>query len=192
MKITTFSLAIILTSACTVSLFAQQSTGTRTLTSQRDVTAYMEELSGTMVSQLKSVQDDNAALETRIVKLEQLISELEATNKALRAENNSMKTQISALTASNASCEKMLKNISAQLDKIAAGAAASSRRQAQSSMPTPVEASNSSYAVYKVQEGATLSAIATAYGVTVNDIKKANNLKSDFLRIGQELKIPVK
>ena len=43
-----------------------------------------------------------------------------------------------------------------------------------------------------MQKGATLSVIATAYGVTVQDIKKANNLKSDVLQIGQKLKIPKK
>ena len=35
---------------------------------------------------------------------------------------------------------------------------------------------NPSYDVYEVQRGATLSVIAKAYDVTVDDIKKANNL----------------
>lgn len=45
---------------------------------------------------------------------------------------------------------------------------------------------------YTVQEGDTLSAIAVACEITVEDIKKANNLNSDFIRAGQTLLIPAK
>lgn len=51
---------------------------------------------------------------------------------------------------------------------------------------------NPTYDIYEVQKGATLSAIAMAYGVTVDDIKKANNLNSDVLQPGQRLIIPKK
>ena len=55
----------------------------------------------------------------------------------------------------------------------------------------PVAAADD-YDIYEVQKGATLYVIAQAYGVTVSDIKKANNLKSDMLQVGQKLKIPRK
>ena len=42
---------------------------------------------------------------------------------------------------------------------------------------------------YKVQEGNTLSAIAGKFGVTVNQLKKWNNLESDIIFAGQTLKI---
>lgn len=45
--------------------------------------------------------------------------------------------------------------------------------------------------IYTVKSGDSLSKIAKSYGTTVNKIKSANNLKSDFLKIGQELLIPV-
>ena len=51
---------------------------------------------------------------------------------------------------------------------------------------------NPSYDVYDVQRGATLSTIAKAYDVTVDDIKNANNLKGDALQPGQRLLIPKK
>jgi LysM repeat protein len=41
-----------------------------------------------------------------------------------------------------------------------------------------------------VESGHTLSAIAEAYGTTVKAIKKANNLKSDSIYVGQKLFIP--
>lgn len=43
--------------------------------------------------------------------------------------------------------------------------------------------------VYTVKSGDTLSHIAVQYGVTVNNLKKWNNLKSDTIYIGQKLKI---
>jgi LysM repeat protein len=41
-----------------------------------------------------------------------------------------------------------------------------------------------------VQSGHTLSAIAQAYSTNVSAIKKANNLKSDNIYVGQKLFIP--
>ena len=43
---------------------------------------------------------------------------------------------------------------------------------------------------YVVKKGDSLYAIAKKYGVSVNDIKQANNITSDFLSIGQVLVIP--
>ena len=54
------------------------------------------------------------------------------------------------------------------------------------------------YEIYVVQRGATLSVIAKAYSmefgrtITVQDIKDANDMRSDVLTPGQELKIPKK
>ena len=43
---------------------------------------------------------------------------------------------------------------------------------------------------YVVQKGDTLYKIASAYNISVDDLKKLNNLNSNILTIGQELKIP--
>ena len=43
---------------------------------------------------------------------------------------------------------------------------------------------------YIVKRGDTLYSISTQYGVSVNDLKKVNNLTSDILSIGQEIRIP--
>jgi LysM repeat protein len=43
--------------------------------------------------------------------------------------------------------------------------------------------------IYLVKSGDTLSHIAKRHKVSVRQIKQWNNLKSDFLRVGQKLKI---
>jgi LysM repeat protein len=44
--------------------------------------------------------------------------------------------------------------------------------------------------VHVVRKGDTLSEIGLRYGVTVRELKRANGLKSDMIRIGQSLKVP--
>jgi len=47
------------------------------------------------------------------------------------------------------------------------------------------------YETYEVQQGDTLFTIAADYGVSVSTIKEVNNLTSDKLGVGQDLRIPV-
>jgi LysM repeat protein len=53
--------------------------------------------------------------------------------------------------------------------------------------PTPIVLTDR---IYIVVEGDTLGAIARKFNITVQMLKEANALGSDFLRVGQELKIP--
>ncbi|MDQ8196287.1 LysM peptidoglycan-binding domain-containing protein [Coraliomargarita sp. SDUM461004] len=43
---------------------------------------------------------------------------------------------------------------------------------------------------YTVKAGDTLGNIALIHGISVNDLKRANNLTGDMIRIGQKLKVP--
>jgi LysM repeat protein len=153
------------------------STGTR-----RDIVSYVEELAGNTASQLRAVQDENAALETRMIELERKVASLQETNQKLLNELAAVKRQSAADADAR---EAQMNAILAKIDKLA------STPVPVATVPTPVSAADD-YDVYEVQKGATLSVIAKAYGVTVQDIKKANNLKSDTLQIGQKLKIPKK
>jgi LysM repeat protein len=47
------------------------------------------------------------------------------------------------------------------------------------------------YETHQVQAGETLISISVEYGVTVAELKEANDLKNDALRAGQDLRIPV-
>ena len=55
-----------------------------------------------------------------------------------------------------------------------------------------VPASDQEYSIYVVQNGDYLAKISKKCNVTIAAIKKANDLKSDTIRIGQKLKIPGK
>ena len=160
------------------------STGTR-----RDIVSYVEELAGNTAAQLRAVQDENAELETRVIELERKIASLQDSNKKLLSEVAAVKSQAAADAAAH---EKQMQAIITKIDKLAAMLASTP-----ATVPTPVSA-EPEYDIYVVQEGATLYVIAQAYTreygktVTVQDIKKANNLKSDTLQIGQKLKIPRK
>ena len=60
-------------------------------------------------------------------------------------------------------------------------------------LPIPAtQAGPFEYDIYKVREGVTLSLIARTYGVTEQDIRRANGLENDVIQPGQTLKIPKK
>lgn len=164
-------------SATTNTAARTASTGTR-----RDIVSYVEELAGNTAAQLRAVQDENAELETRVIALERKLAELQETNQKLLNEIAAAKRQASADADAH---EAQLKAINSKLDKLA------SMPPPTVTVPTPVS-TEAEYDIYEVQKGATLSVIAKAYEVTVQDIKKANNLKSDMLQVGQKLKIPRK
>ena len=164
-------------SAATNTAARTASTGTR-----RDIVSYVEELAGNTAAQLRAVQDENAELETRVIELERRIAALQETNQKLLNELAVVKRQSAADADAH---EAQLKAINSKLDKLA------SMPPPTVTVPTPVS-TEAEYDIYEVQKGATLSVIAKAYEVTVQDIKKANNLKSDMLQVGQKLKIPRK
>ncbi len=48
-----------------------------------------------------------------------------------------------------------------------------------------------SVTVYQVQPGDSLYWVATTYGISVQELKKLNNLESDTIRVGQRLVVPL-
>ena len=61
----------------------------------------------------------------------------------------------------------------------------------QLSIPINVDNSTTDYVIYSVKVGDNLYSIAKKNNVTVNQIKELNNLTSDLLSLGQQLKIPI-
>ena len=178
-------LGVLISGSFTFGLCAQQrsSAGAR----------YAEELTAALSQQVRSVQDENARMELQIAELERKLLAVENENKELVETVRQLKRQAAAESAAR---DEQIRKLSDQIVKLAslpppaAVPAASSSRKGTSSSENG--SSFTEYEEYEVVQGATLSAIAAAYKVSVADIKKANNLKSDVLRVGQKLRIPVK
>ncbi len=58
-------------------------------------------------------------------------------------------------------------------------------------IPTDKTITETNFEVYTVVPGDTLYSIANRYGITVNELKRINNLSSNLLSIGQKLQIPI-
>jgi len=59
-------------------------------------------------------------------------------------------------------------------------------------IPQKTSTKTQDYAIYKVKKGDTLQSIAEKFGVDAQELKSFNNLKSEKVKEGQELKIPAK
>ncbi len=66
---------------------------------------------------------------------------------------------------------------------------ASGKRFALEIYPSYKTAANSSEVSHEVQSGETLYAISKKYNVSIEELKKWNNLEDDVLNLGQQLKI---
>ena len=125
-------------------------------------------------------------LNKQIAVLNRKITALETTAKQLTAQLESEKT------ARRNDTDRLLKEVAKQTAMaINAGRAAQTKRTPPSSSPSGRKpAMQGEFYEYTVQSGATLGAIARAYKVSVDDIRKANKLNGDIIRVGEKLYIP--
>lgn len=129
--------------------------------------------------------------EERIHRLQGQVESIEMENarlaqemQQLRAEVRSFNSQISQLSASMQALEakqaresqEVVRRVEGLLKKTVAA--------------RPSKPSRGAGREHVVEAGHTLSAIAAAYGTTVEAIKQANHLKSDNIYVGQKLFIP--
>ena len=171
MKHLIFALAIFLTAA---GVHAQNRT---TFKTTQEAVRYYEELVGSLIQQVKLMQDDNATLQASVLDLKKQVLTAKAQNTDRELE--ALKKQIAA----DAETRK------AQLNKLADKLINQPAQRVQ----TPAqEIPQGEFIEHTVEPGTTLSALSKAYGVTVSDIKKANRLSSDNIRVGQKLLIPAK
>jgi outer membrane murein-binding lipoprotein Lpp len=139
-------------------------------------------------------------LKARVDALEKLVQDQDARLTALRADNDKqrqeVRDQLAAVdrafkayeSARDADKQAIIDDLTAKIKRIAD----MMRSQGASSRPVAVQNPASGQGrEHVVQPGETLSAIAAAYKVKVNDIVQANGLKhADSLQVGQRLIIP--
>lgn len=94
---------------------------------------------------------------------------------------DSTATQVAAAFTSHATSDTVKEEpAKAPEQPVAKKTSTSKKKNAKASKPR----------THKIVRGESLSKIAKRYGVTVNQLKRANNLKSDAIRAGQNLTIP--
>ncbi len=129
-------------------------------------------------------------IDTRLSRLEESLRQSNAASgsdlAALQRELASVKSETASLRADR---ETLKKEIVGEISSEVAKLLAAQQKAAANARATPAAQSQTGYE-HKVQAGQTLSAIAQAYGASVEKIKKANGLKNDVIRVGQVLFIP--
>lgn len=137
---------------------------------QQAASRYTEERVSRLQGQVESVEMENARL---LQEVQQLRNEVRSYSSQISQLNSSMKALEAKQTRET---QEVIRRVEALLKKSVSSRPAASGRGAGRE--------------HVVESGHTLSTIASAYGTTVTAIKKANNLKSDTIYVGQKLFIP--
>ena len=149
--------------------------------------SYLEEQVRVLNAKVAGLEQSNANLQRDLNETQAKLNQLQAAagGQASATEVQQLRAQVQAMEAQR---EKDKQVILDQVAKEIAGVAATKRARA-TTEPTAAATNDVGYE-HIVKQGQTLTDIARAYGVTIAAIKKANNLNSDMLHIGQKLFIP--
>lgn len=176
----------------------------------------LEDRVNRVVGDVQALQVNYERLQQQTASLHQQLSAAAAGGGVSPAAISQLDQRISAIDAARKRDNEVIINqVTAEIQKLGGGAAGISRR-ASSPGPTPAARVPSGKRIasspgaagagatpataaggeqgyeHVVEKGQYLSTIAKAYGVTIDQIKKANNLKNDTLYVGQKLFIPKK
>lgn len=151
-----------------------------------------EEQTQKLNSMMRTLQDNNTALVTKINEMQGSISNLERHNSLLQKDIAVLKQELdnekkTRETAMKQVVDQVAQETASAINKINTGSGSSTGNSNDGG-----PAGSGKFVKYRVQKGATLSAIAKAYKADVQDIKKANRLKNDIIYEGQLLYIPQK
>ncbi len=140
---------------------------------------------------LTKLRADVDALQFNQQQIQQDLKQVQAQLEELRragpsASANDIQALEARIRAVDAARENDKKVILDQLAKELA-ALGGSRSGASPASSPPTAASGNEYVV---QKGETLTSIAKSHGITVAELRKANNLTGDALKVGQKLVIP--
>ena len=152
------------------SLWAQTS-----FSNPQEAVRYYEELVGTLTQQVRSLQDENARINAGMQTLQRQVE------AATRSSEQAAREVAELRRAITQDAEKRDRQLAKFAQKLSDAAAMPQERN-----DSPV----ADYEEYIGQPGATLSKISKVYGIPVEAIRKANNMKSDMLRIGDRIRIP--
>lgn len=146
----------------------------------------------TLNSKVNTMQDNYVSLYRQIESLRRELDAEKQRNLILEKNVEALKSQlISDRKVMQNNLDNVINKVSQETSKaINQAAKQQSYRSSSHSSNNSGPPLNGKYTVYTVQSGATLSAIAKAYDVSVSSIKSANHLDSDIIRVGEKLYIP--
>ena len=157
--------------------------------SNQDVVALQNDVAR-LKSKIAAIQNDNSRIAKNMSSLQ---AQINYVNDANRQQNKTITALHQQLAKERAERQAALNKV---VETVADETTKAVNTIAKQSMPKPSPTSKTmpagAYYEHKVERGQTLSAIARAYKISVNDIKTANKLKSNMIRIGQVLLIPKK
>jgi nucleoid-associated protein YgaU len=142
-----------------------------------------DENSRRLLAMLETLRQENSQLKQDLVQLQREMAQL-------RSARQGQSTQLLELThALEVERQARQQMTSAVVETVSREVARLMERAA----PVPrASEGGASQGDYTVQSGDTLSAIATAFRVSVPRLKEINQLKSDVIRVGQKLTIPAR
>lgn len=174
---------LVLGGALAVSAHAQEGLSREAVRQREDLRALQEKL-GQFSNDVRAAQEDAASVKGEVARL--------------KSENESLKKEIARLEGLIQKIEAAREQDRRTIVEEVSKEVASLRRAAPAEAPKPPPPPKPSKPVVEegyehvVAKGEFLAAIAEAYGVSVAQIKEANKLKSNELRVGQKLFIPKK
>lgn len=163
--------------------FAQEGLSREAVRQREDIHALQEKL-GQFSNDVRAAQEDASSVKGDVARLK-------SETESLRKEISRLEGLLQKLDAAR---EQDRKTIVEEVAKEIASLRRSAPPEAPRAAPTPKPAKPVVEEGYEhiVAKGDFLASIAEAYGVTVSQIKEANNLKSNELKVGQKLFIPKK
>jgi LysM repeat protein len=175
-------LAAVILSGCDT--FYQDS---RYADSQRQEAVRLEMVRQQQIRDLDALKATSEAVDLHLQQLDTRMDRLEGALRDAgtpQAEITALRREVEALRRERETLKReVVDDLSREMAKLLAAQSASAARGGTRT------ARQSGYE-HKVQAGQTLSEIAAAYKVSVETIKRANNLKDDMIRVGQVLFVP--
>ncbi len=144
---------------------------------------------------LDAVAEEQKMLTARIMGLEQDIQRKDLQIKELQSLLDAMDKRFADV---DSNWRNRMKELSSNIDKEREARLREQKQftqavsQALADQSSSGDSNYSEFAVLTVQRGDTLGKIALAAKVSVAELKRINNLKSDMIRENQKLKVPVK
>ncbi len=160
---------------------------------QRDQAVIQQEMERRQVQQ--DAQSARLAAQSAESRLDQIDMRVDRLEDASRATSWATISDVEALRRENQELRAALADARAEHERLRSEIIGNvqgllkEQQKRNTPPPAPQPKPQTGYE-HKVESGQTLSAIAQAYGVSVQKIKDANGLKNDVIRVGQTLFIP--